>query len=107
MTDKNDHNTEHIFFPCPCCGELTRSEKDYGTFEICDICGWEDDNVQAEDPDYEGGANRTSLNQARKNYIETRYAKPESKHLNELLQRISEMSKAHSDDIDNARTATI
>ena len=32
-----------------------------GTFEICDICGWEDDNVQLQDPQYRGGANKKSL----------------------------------------------
>jgi len=93
MTDKSESNIENPGFPCPCCGELTRSEKDYGTFDICDVCGWEDDNVQADDPDYEGGANRPSLNQARQNYIATGFAKPESKSLNELLQRLAEFKK--------------
>mgnify|MGYP003732721989 FL=1 len=39
-----------------------------GTFEICPVCFWEDDGVQYEDPDYEGGANGISLNKARENY---------------------------------------
>jgi hypothetical protein len=39
-----------------------------GTFEICPVCFWEDDGVQYEDPDYEGGANGISLNIARENY---------------------------------------
>lgn len=55
-------------YPCPCCGFLTRSESNYGTYEICPICGWEDDNVQAEKPEFEGGANKESLNEARDNY---------------------------------------
>lgn len=55
-------------YPCPCCGHLTRSEKDYGTYEICEVCRWEDDPLQAEQPDFDGGANIPSLNQARKNY---------------------------------------
>jgi hypothetical protein len=55
-------------YPCPCCKYLTLSEKPPGTFEICEVCGWEDDNVQFEDPNYAGGANSVSLNQARKNY---------------------------------------
>ncbi|PYD65151.1 CPCC family cysteine-rich protein [Komagataeibacter nataicola] len=50
--------------PCPCCKSLTISE--YGDYEICTICGWEDDPVQSADPDYAGGANAFSLNQARK-----------------------------------------
>jgi rubredoxin len=55
-------------YPCPCCGYLTIGEQPPGTFEICPVCGWEDDNVQFEDPDYAGGANKVSLNQARQNF---------------------------------------
>lgn len=55
-------------FPCPCCGYLTIGEEPPGTFEICPVCFWEDDNVQFEDPDYSGGANSVSLNQARENF---------------------------------------
>lgn len=29
------------FLPCPCCGALTVST--FGTFDICDVCKWEDD----------------------------------------------------------------
>ncbi|MDR5760871.1 CPCC family cysteine-rich protein [Caballeronia sp. LZ035] len=49
--------------PCPCCQSLEIGES--GDYEICDICGWEDDPVQSADPDYKGGANEMSLNQAR------------------------------------------
>ncbi len=55
-------------FPCPCCGYLTMGEEPPGTFEICHVCFWEDDNVQFEDPNYAGGANSVSLNQARENF---------------------------------------
>ena len=55
-------------YPCPCCGCLTLGEEPSGTFEICDVCGWEDDNVQFENPSFEGGANDVSLNQAKENY---------------------------------------
>lgn len=57
--------------PCPCCGFLTRTDEAYGTFDICPVCGWEDDNVQARDPDYRGGANKESLNEAREMYRTT------------------------------------
>ena len=41
-------------------------------YEICDVCGWEDDFVQADDPDYVGGANGDiSLNQAREQWLST------------------------------------
>ena len=55
-------------FPCPCCGCLTLGEEPSGTFEICDVCGWEDDDVQLKDPSFEGGANAVSLNEARENF---------------------------------------
>ena len=55
-------------FPCPCCGYLTFDEKPSGTFEICPVCFWEDDNVQNEDPNYDGGANGINLNQAKENF---------------------------------------
>jgi len=67
---------------CPCCGFLTRSEADFGTFDICPICDWEDDDIQADDPDYDGGANGISLNAARKNFQE--------------FGAISKSSKAHT-----------
>lgn len=57
-------------FPCPCCGNLTLEENRIGSFEICPVCFWENDNIQFDDPDYEGGANVVSLNQARQNYQE-------------------------------------
>jgi rubredoxin len=55
-------------YECPCCGYLTLDEQPPGTYEICPVCFWEDDPVQFEDPKYEGGANRISLNQARINF---------------------------------------
>ena len=62
-------NKERIFmkkYACPCCGNMTLSEQPPGTYEICPICGWEDDEVQFNDPDYKGGSNQLSLNQAKK-----------------------------------------
>jgi hypothetical protein len=47
---------------CPCCGYKTLPEKHL--YDICPICFWEDDIVQFEDPDFEGGANIVSLRQA-------------------------------------------
>ena len=56
-------------YSCPCCGEYTLHESPPGTFEICSICGWEDDDVQYMDPDYSGGANEVSLNEAKRIYF--------------------------------------
>ena len=51
---------------CPCCGKYEFEEIDF--YEVCPICGWEDDPLQRDDPDYEGGANELSLNQHRAKY---------------------------------------
>ncbi|MBK8915050.1 MAG: hydrolase [Phycisphaerales bacterium] len=55
-------------FPCPCCGFLTRTEPASGTYDICPVCYWEDDPIQLRDPSYAGGANQTSLEEARANF---------------------------------------
>lgn len=44
------------------------AEQPPGTFEVCPVCFWEDDEVQYRNPDYEGGANEVSLRTARANY---------------------------------------
>ncbi|MBR4674700.1 MAG: hypothetical protein IKP00_09560 [Victivallales bacterium] len=56
-------NTKH---KCPCCGKLTIEV--IGDYEICEVCGWEDDPVQRKDKDFAGGANELSLNQARREW---------------------------------------
>jgi hypothetical protein len=55
-------------FPCPCCGYLTLPEEPPGTFFICPVCRWEDDNLQFDDVNLRGGANRVSLKQAQANF---------------------------------------
>lgn len=52
--------------PCPVCGQHNFEEAD--DFEECPVCGWVNDGVQQEDPDYPGGYNRISLNDARKKW---------------------------------------
>lgn len=47
-------------FPCPSCGFLMFSDAP-GTYEICELCGWEDDPVQLKHPSMGGGANKGSL----------------------------------------------
>ena len=57
-------------YACPCCGHKTLDNKPPGTFDICPICFWEDDDAQFDDPDYVGGANTVSLRVARQNFID-------------------------------------
>lgn len=47
-------------YPCPCCGFLTFAEPS-GSYDVCAVCGWEDDNVQLRYPGLAGGANGRSL----------------------------------------------
>jgi len=47
-------------YPCPVCGFLVFDEES-GSFAICPLCGWEDDDVQLRYPGMTGGANRSSL----------------------------------------------
>ena len=49
---------------CPVCGQYSFTEP----HDICPVCGWEDDKVQLRDPDFAGGANEMSLNEARESY---------------------------------------
>jgi hypothetical protein len=66
MTNKNEtlmHRDGD--FPCPACGLPMLDAGGGGTFDICEYCGWEDDNIQLDEPNYEGGANHPSLNQVK------------------------------------------
>ena len=63
---KKEANMEKIL--CPVCGEYVFDE--VGDYDICPICGWKNDKLQMKDPDFEGGANKMSLNQAIKAYME-------------------------------------
>ena len=51
---------------CPLCGQHHFEEND--DFEECPVCGWVNDGVQRADPDYRGGYNRISLNEAKKKF---------------------------------------
>lgn len=55
---------------CPCCAYLTMPDDGSfpGSFVICPVCFWEDDDMQLHNSSIAGGANRVSLIQARQNY---------------------------------------
>lgn len=61
---------ERAPWPCPCCGARVVAVP--GAYEICRVCGWEDDPTQSADPESSGGANRLSLRQSKKEWSERR-----------------------------------
>lgn len=52
---------------CPVCGKYEFEE--YGDYDICPVCNWENDNLQYDDHNYAGGANDLSVNEARIEYF--------------------------------------
>jgi hypothetical protein len=79
-----------------------------GSFEICEICGWEDDPVQLLDPKYEGGANTLSLIEAQNNFQEFGAYEPDALFLrrepSEEDTRDPEWRPATEADCEGART---
>ncbi len=63
------HKEEMNSYPCPACGFLTFSEPP-GSYDICDVCGWEDDHVQLAHPGMRGGANGECLVEAQTRVLE-------------------------------------
>ncbi len=59
-------------YKCPCCGNYTLDYEPPATYEVCEICNWEDDGVQFYELDYKCGTNKMSLNEARQAYKEGR-----------------------------------
>lgn len=51
---------------CPVCGKYEFAEVD--DYDVCQVCGWENEDFQNRNPDFAGGANDMSLNQAREAY---------------------------------------
>lgn len=56
-------------YPCPCCFYFTFDEPE-GSFDICPVCNWEDDEIQLQNLGLSGGANEECLNDARRNFKE-------------------------------------
>lgn len=56
-----------LTFKCPACGKYT-FQSGPGSYEICPVCGWEDDKVQYKDPNLKGGANKLSLKEYKEQY---------------------------------------
>lgn len=55
-------------YKCKVCG---LSDIEY-SYQVCRFCGWEDDDIQNDYPNYIGGANKMSLNQYKKFWEENK-----------------------------------
>lgn len=72
MAQRNVFSDEHPhpehFYTCPCCGQATMGAR--GTYEICDVCDWEDDGQDDHDSwVVRGGPNGSlSLDDARERF---------------------------------------
>jgi hypothetical protein len=64
---------------------MTLTERD--GYEICEACGWEDDGVQNREPEFAGGANQMSLNEARA-YWQGTHARVECSNASAEMERI-------------------
>lgn len=58
-----------MLYTCPCCGYFSFGDPP-GSYEICEICFWEDDHLQLCFPDARGGANAVSLIEAQVNFVQ-------------------------------------
>lgn len=66
--DKVIKTLSNVFvFRCPVCGKYT-FQSGPGSYEICPVCGWEDDKAQYKDPNLKGGANKLSLKEYKEQY---------------------------------------
>jgi hypothetical protein len=64
----NQNHTSEV--PCPSCGFFTIGETSFGSYNICNLCDWEDDAVQLANPACPGGANKLSLIDSQRNILE-------------------------------------
>lgn len=56
----------NVSLACPSCGFLTIEDDFYGTYDICPVCAWEDDQAQLANPACKRGANYISLIESQK-----------------------------------------
>lgn len=51
-------------YPCPCCGAKEQMSSPVLSFDICQVCGWEDDG----EPDSPRNVNRMTISEARQRW---------------------------------------
>ena len=88
-------------FPCPACGYKVFDEP-AGSYDICGVCGWEDDPVQLRYPCTSGGANKQSLWEWQKAVLGTLSLETQSER---GLQRCSDWRPLEEKDCQDSRDA--
>jgi hypothetical protein len=81
---------------CACCGNALSPDLKF--FDICKVCGWQDDPIQNDDPDYDGGANYISLSEAKQAVAEGRPLEPLIQAAIQRWQQQEEAEAASQDD---------
>lgn len=56
MIDEEEYYKPHV---CPVCGKYDFPT--HGSYEICEVCGWQDDYLQENESEDTGGANWEGL----------------------------------------------
>ena len=62
--DMEDKMNEDLI--CPVCRLFCFEE--HGDFDLCPVCGWFNDPIQNENPEYKGGCNHRSQNEHREHW---------------------------------------
>ncbi|WP_426237638.1 CPCC family cysteine-rich protein [Pseudomonas sp. TWP3-2] len=65
LGEYNVYGQVELLESCPCCGYLTLSS--HGSYDICDLCQWEDDCTLSLDT--YSGPNHMTLGEAKKNFL--------------------------------------
>ena len=93
----NKENIINSNYPCKCkvCG-LGEIEHEYS---ICNVCGWEDDDIQNDDPNFAGGANDMSLNQYKQFWKENKNDILEN-HRNDLFYIFKKAEKFYKENFE-------
>ena len=82
---------------CPCCGCYTL-EEDYGSYEICPVCFWEEDPAAEKNPNIVFGGNSVSLHQAQENYRKIGACDADQlQHVRKPLPELGEWNRSASD----------
>ena len=58
-----------MHYICTVCGREFCEEEYIEETGYCDTCDWFDDPVQYDDPDYSGGANHGTFNEAKAQWV--------------------------------------